>query len=91
MARAYLFEINDRFTRARFVSSVTPFLDDVQTNRGIYAYKIICDESNNTGYIIDTNQFVASIMIKPARIAEFITLNFMAVGTSVSFDEVYQA
>jgi phage tail sheath protein FI len=89
MARAYLFEINDAFTRARFVATITPFLQDVKTRRGITDFAVRCNEENNTGYVIDSNQFVAEIAIKPARIAEFITLSFMAVGTSVSFSEVF--
>ena len=89
MAKYYVFEINDRFTRNRFVSTVTPFLQEVKTGRGIYDFAVRCDETNNPGSIVDANQFVADIAIKPARIAEFITLNFLAVGTSVDFKEIF--
>lgn len=87
-ARAYLFEFNDEFTRARFRNMVTPYLRDVQGRRGITDFKVICDESNNTGQVIDTNNFIGDIYIKPARSINFITLNFVAVGTSVAFDYV---
>jgi hypothetical protein len=87
-AKFQLFEFNDGFTRAQFRNLVEPFLRDVQGRRGIYDYKVVCDESNNTGQIIDTNQFVADIYIKPARSINFITLNFVAARTSVSFDEI---
>ena len=87
-AKFQLFEFNDGFTRAQFKNLVEPFLRDVQGRRGIYDYKVVCDETNNTGQIIDTNQFVADIFIKPARSINFITLNFIAARTSVSFDEI---
>lgn len=83
-----LFEFNDGFTRAQFRNLVEPFLRDVQGRRGIYDFKVVCDESNNTGQIIDTNQFVADIYIKPARSINFITLNFVAARTSVNFEEI---
>jgi hypothetical protein len=83
-----LFEFNDSFTRAQFRNLVEPFLRDVQGRRGIFDYKVVCDESNNTGQVIDTNSFVADIYIKPARSINFITLNFVAARTSVSFDEI---
>lgn len=87
-ARFSLFEFNDQFTRAQFVSMVEPFLRDVQGRRGITDFRVVCDESNNTGQVIDSNQFVGDIYIKPARSINFIQLNFVAVRTGVSFDEV---
>lgn len=87
-ARTSLFEFNDQFTRAQFVSLVEPFLRDVQGRRGISDYRVVCDESNNTGEVIDRNEFVGDIYIKPARSINFIQLNFVAVRTGVSFDEV---
>ena len=83
-----LFEFNDSFTRAQFRNLVEPFLRDVQGRRGIYDYRVVCDETNNPGQVVDSNQFVADIFIKPARSINFITLNFVAVRTNVSFEEV---
>ena len=87
-AKYQLFEFNDAFTRAQFVSMVTPFLRTVQGRRGIYDFKVVCNESNNTGQVIDANEFVADIFIKPARAINFIQLNFIATRTGVSFDEI---
>ena len=87
-AKFTLFEFNDEFTRAQFVSLVEPFLRDVQGRRGIYDYRVVCDESNNTGEVIDRNEFVGDIYIKPARAINFIQLNFVAVRTGVEFSEV---
>lgn len=87
-ARAQLFELNDEFTRAQFRSLVEPFLRDVQGRRGITDFKLVCDETNNTAEVIDTNRFVADIYIKPARSINFITLNFVAVRTGVEFSEI---
>ena len=87
-AKYQLFEFNDTFTRAQFRNLVEPFLRDVQGRRGIFDYKVVCDETNNTGQIIDTNQFVADIYVKPARSINFITLNFVAARTSVAFSEI---
>ena len=87
-AKFQLFEFNDTFTRAQFRNLVEPFLRDVQGRRGIYDFRVVCDESNNTGEIIDTNQFIADIFIKPARSINFITLNFIAARTSVNFEEI---
>lgn len=87
-ARSSLFEFNDQFTRAQFVNLVEPFLRDVQGRRGITDYRVVCDESNNTANVIDANQFVGDIYIKPARSVNFIQLNFVAVRTGVSFEEV---
>jgi phage tail sheath protein FI len=87
-ARFSLFEFNDQFTRAQFVALVEPFLRDVQGRRGITDFRVVCDETNNTGEVIDRNEFVGDIYIKPARSINFIQLNFVAVRTGVSFDEV---
>jgi phage tail sheath protein FI len=87
-ARFSLFEFNDQFTRAQFVALVEPFLRDVQGRRGITDFRVVCDETNNTGEIIDRNEFIGDIYIKPARSINFIQLNFVAVRTGVSFDEV---
>jgi phage tail sheath protein FI len=87
-ARSSMFEFNDQFTRAQFVNLVEPFLRDVQGRRGITDYRVVCDESNNTANVIDANQFVGDIYIKPARSVNFIQLNFVAVRTGVSFEEV---
>jgi phage tail sheath protein FI len=87
-ARFSLFEFNDQFTRASFANLVEPYLRDVQGRRGIYDFRVVCDESNNTPEVIDRNEFVGDIYIKPARSINFIQLNFVAVRTGVSFDEV---
>ena len=87
-SRSSLFEFNDEFTRAQFVSLVEPFLRDVQGRRGIYDFRVVCDETNNTPQVIDSNQFVGDIYIKPARSVNFIQLNFVAVRSGVSFDEI---
>lgn len=83
-----LFEFNDAFTRGQFKNMVEPFLRDVQGRRGIYEFAVKCDDSNNTATIIDSNQFVADIYIKPARSINFITLNFIAAKTGASFQEL---
>ena len=87
-AKDQLFEFNDEITRTNFVNIVEPFLRDVQAKRGIQDYVVICDETNNTAAIIDANEFVADIYIKPARSINFIGLTFVATRTGVSFDEV---
>jgi hypothetical protein len=87
-AKYQLFEFNDAFTRSMFVSMVEPFLRDVQARRGVYDFKVICDETNNTPEVIDSNRFVADIYIKPARSINFIQLNFIATRTGVNFEEV---
>ena len=87
-AKYSLFEFNDAFTQAQFVALVTPFLRDVQGRRGIYDFKVVCDSTNNTSAVIDANQFVGDIYIKPARSINFIQLNFVAVRTGVDFTEV---
>ena len=83
-----LFEFNDEFTRAQFRNLIEPFLRDVQGRRGISDFSVKCDATNNTGQVIDRNEFIADIFIKPARAINFITLNFIATRTGVSFSEV---
>jgi hypothetical protein len=83
-----LFEFNDEFTRANFRNIVEPFLREVQGRRGITDFMVVCDETNNTGEVIDRNEFIAEIFVKPARSINFITLQFIATRTGVSFDEV---
>ena len=83
-----LFEFNDAFTRAQFRNLVEPFLRDVQGRRGIYDFRVVCDETNNTGEVIDRNEFVGDIYIKPAKSINFIQLNFVAVRTGVEFEEI---
>ena len=83
-----LFELNDEFTRGEFVATVEPFLRDVQGRRGITDFKVVCDETNNTPQVIDSNSFVGDIYIKPARSISFIQLNFVAVRTGVEFSEI---
>ena len=83
-----LFEFNDSFTQAQFVALVTPYLRDVQGRRGITDFKVVCDSTNNTPQVVDSNQFVGDIYIKPARSINFIQLNFVAVRTGVAFTEV---
>ena len=87
-AKFQLFEFNDEFTRAQFRNLIEPFLRDVQGRRGITDFQVVCDTSNNTGEVIDRNEFIADIYIKPARSINFITLNFVAVRTGVEFSEV---
>ena len=86
-----LFEFNDEFTRAQFRNIVEPFLRDVQGRRGITDFLVVCDETNNTGEVIDRNEFKADIFIKPARSINFITLTFVATRTGVAFEEVIGA
>ena len=90
-AQYSLFELNDEFTRAQFVALINPFLRDVQGRRGITDYKVICDTTNNTPQVIDTNQFVGDIYIKPTRSINYIQLNFVAVGTGVDFTTIVGA
>ena len=87
-AKAQLFEFNDEFTRAQFRNLLEPFLRDVKGRRGITDFLVVCDDSNNTGQVVDANKFVADIFIKPARSINFITLNFIATRTGVDFTEV---
>ncbi len=83
-----LFEFNDEFTRAQFKNLVEPFLRDIQGRRGIDSFQVVCDGTNNTGEIVDRNEFVADVYVKPARSINFITLNFIATRTGVAFSEV---
>ena len=87
-AKFSLFEFNDEFTRAQFKNMVDPFLRDVQSRRGIFDFKVVCDTSNNTPEVIDRNEFIAAIYVKPARSINYIFLNFIATRTGVSFEEV---
>jgi len=87
-ARSVLFEFNDQFTRDSFKAMVDPYLRDVQSRRGIIDYLVVCDETNNTGQVIDNNEFRADFYIKPARSINFITLTFIATRTGVDFAEV---
>jgi phage tail sheath protein FI len=87
-AKDALFEFNDEITRTNFVNTIEPFLRDVQAKRGIFDYVVICDETNNTAAVIDNNEFIADIYIKPARSINFIGLNFIATKTGVDFEEV---
>lgn len=90
-AKAQLFEFNDAFTRAQFRSAVEPFLRDVKNRRGLVDFSVVCDETNNTDSVIDRNEFVCSIFIKPAKSINFITLNFVASRSGVEFEELYGA
>ena len=87
-AKSMLFEFNDEFTRSQFVNMVEPFLREVQGRRGITDFKVVCDTSNNTGQVIDTNNFIGDIYIKPNRSINYIQLNFIAARTDVSFSEI---
>ena len=87
-AKNLLFEFNDEFTRSSFRNMVEPFLRDIKARRGVYDYKVVCDSTNNTAEVIDRNEFVGDIYIKPARSINFIQLNFVAVRTGVDFSEV---
>jgi phage tail sheath protein FI len=87
-AKFSLFEQNDEFTRAQFVATVTPFLRDVKGRRGITDFKVVCDTTNNSSNVIDSNQFVGDIYIKPSRSVNYIQLNFVAVGTGVDFNTI---
>ena len=86
--RNVMFEFNDEFTRAEFVNIVEPFLREIKGRRGITDFRVVCDATNNTAAVIDRNEFIASIFIKPARSINFVTLNFVAVRTGVEFEEV---
>jgi len=87
-AKYSLFEQNDEITRTQFISTVTPFLRDIQGRRGITDFKVVCDTTNNTAGIIDTNRFVGDIYIKPSRSINYIQLNFVAVGSGVDFTTI---
>ena len=87
-ARNVMFEFNDEFTRAEFVNIVEPFLREIQGRRGITDFKVVCDASNNGAAVVDRNEFIANIFVKPARSINYVTLNFVAVRTGVDFEEV---
>lgn len=87
-AEQVMFEFNDEFTRAEFVNIVEPVLREVKGRRGITDFKVVCDATNNTAEIVDRNEFIANIFIKPARSINYVTLNFVAVRTGVDFEEV---
>ena len=87
-AEQVMFEFNDEFTRAEFVNIVEPVLREVQGRRGITDFRVVCDETNNTPAVVDRNEFIANIFIKPARSINYVTLNFVAVRTGVDFEEV---
>jgi hypothetical protein len=84
-AKYSMFELNDEFTRSQFIALVAPFLREIQGRRGITDFRVVCDSTNNTQQVIDSNQFVGDIYIKPARSVNYIQLNFIAVGTGVDF------
>jgi len=88
VARYYVFELNDDITRLRFSNQVNSFLAGIKTQRGVYDYLVVADASNNTPDIIDRNEFVAEILIKPTKVIEFIKLIYTAVATGVSFQEI---
>ena len=90
-ARFQLFEFNDEFTRSQFVSMVEPFLRDIQGRGGIQDFAVVCDASNNTPQVVDSNQFRGDIFVKPSRAINFIQLNFVAVRSGVEFSEVVGA
>ena len=83
-----LFEMNDEFTRSQFVSLVEPFLREVKGRRGIFDFLVVCDSTNNTAQVVDNNEFVGDIFIKPARSINFIQLNFVATRTGTDFEEI---
>ena len=87
-AQAQLFELNDPLTRANFVNIVEPYLRDIQAKRGVYDFRVICDETNNTPEVIDNNEFRADIFLKPTKSINYVTLTFVATRTGVSFEEV---
>ena len=87
-AQAQLFELNDSLTRANFVNIVEPYLRDIQAKRGLYDFRVICDETNNTPDVIDNNEFRADIFLKPTKSINYVTLTFVATRTGVSFEEV---
>lgn len=89
LLRAYIFELNDEFTRNNIKAQIDSFMQRIQTLRGVYEFLSVCDATNNTAQVIDNNELVVDVAIKPTRVAEFITLNLMAVGTDVTISEVF--
>ena len=88
MAKSFLFEFNDSFSRSRFVSTVEPFLRNIRGRQGIQDFAVVCDESNNSGDVIDRNEFRGDIYVKPSRSINFIQLQFVAVRSGVEFSEI---
>ena len=88
MAKAFLFEFNDAFTRSRFTATVEPFLRDIQGRQGIQDFAVVCDDSNNTPDVVDRNEFRGDIYVKPSRSINFIQLQFVAVRSGVEFSEI---
>ena len=88
MAKSFLFEFNDAFTRSRFSGTVTAFLDDIKGRNGVQDFAVVCDDSNNTSEVIDRNEFRGDIYVKPSRSINFIQLQFVAVRSGVEFSEV---
>jgi phage tail sheath protein FI len=87
-AKYLLFEINDSITQLLFRNSTIAYLERVQSERGIYDKRVVCDETNNNAAVLDAEEFVASILVKPARTISTVRLNFVAVGNSVNFSEL---
>ena len=87
-ARSTLFEFNDQFSRAQFVNLVEPYLREVQGRRGITDFRVVCDSTNNTPEVVDRNEFVGDIFLKPSRSINFLQLRFVAVRTGVAFEEI---
>ena len=87
-AKNVMFEFNDEFTRAEFTNIVEPVLREVKGRRGITDFRVVCDDTNNTAAVVDRNEFIANIFIKPARSINYVTLNFVAVRSGVDFEEV---
>lgn len=83
-----LFEMNDAFTRSSFRMETSQYLSGIKALGGIYDFRVVCDTTNNTGSVIDRNEFVATFYVKPARSINYITLNFVATATSADFDEL---
>ena len=88
MAQSFLFEFNDSFSRSRFVSTVEPFLRDIQGRGGVQDFAVVCDDSNNTPEVVDRNEFRGDVYVKPSRSINFIQLQFVAVRSGVEFSEV---
>jgi len=88
LARQFVFEQNSEFTRTRIVNALTPLFERARNNQGLYDYLIVCDERNNTPSVIDANELVVDIYIKPTRTAEFILVNFYATRTDANFQEL---
>jgi len=87
-AKYFIFEPNTLFTRTQVVNVLTPIFDRAKNTQGMYDYLLICDERNNTPDVIDQNEMVIDIYIKPVRAAEFILVNFYATRTGQDFSEL---